>query len=255
MFPIPRITESFMEDVVSSLGWKRYTDIRPSITGRANADFIAEGSIIELKIIEEEGLEKIERQDKIARLFQDVEKRKGEINLELETIPEDIRHCIEDLVLKPIQGVTKKTSKQIRQTREDMNLHSSKGILLIVNNGYSYLNAENFERLVRKSAIKDSTQMDFVFCVTVEYHQGDFDSFIFCTTRCHPINGEGSWNYEKRLKNSLDEKFTDAMKKMMRDQMNPTFWSTNLEPVSDILFERDGVRYIRRAPKVPDSRL
>lgn len=254
MFPIPRMTESFIEDVVFSIGWKRYTDIGPLIAGRANADFIAGVSIIELKILEEEGLEKVERQKKIAKLFQDYKEVKGEIDLEIDTIPDGIRPDMEELVSKPIQGVVRKASKQIRHTREDMNLHSSKGILLIVNNGYSYLNADNFERLVKKSAFKDSTQIDFVFCVTVDYHQGDSDSYIFCTSQCHPIKEGGSWEYEEKLRTGIDEKFTDAMTKMMRDQINPSFWGNNLEPVSDILFERDGVRYIRRAPEVPDSR-
>lgn len=69
-------------------------------------------------------------------------------------------------------------------------------------------------------------------------------------------------NREKALANALKENSLDALPLlrdwevtvMMRDQMNPAFWETHLPPVKDIMFERKGVRYVRAAPTVPDSR-
>ncbi|QPJ61522.1 MAG: hypothetical protein G3M70_06310 [Candidatus Nitronauta litoralis] len=254
MFSIPRISESFIEGIAISLGWKRYLDIKEQIEGRANADFIAEGSIIELKILEEEGLEKAYRQDNLASLFCHLSKNATEVNIDFDSIPEEISHEAEKLIAKPIQKAVKKASKQIRCTREDMNLTQSKGILLIINNGYKYLTSDNFEYLVKKCALKDSSQIDFVYCVTVEYHQGEFDSFIFCITRCHFIGETKTWKYSDLIEKAIQSKFSESMSQMMKDQMNPEFWRSNLEPVSDIVFEREGVRYIRRAPHVPDSR-
>lgn len=56
MFPIPRITESFVDSVVHDLGWQRYLDLHTPLEGRLNADYLGEGAIIELKILEEQGL-------------------------------------------------------------------------------------------------------------------------------------------------------------------------------------------------------
>jgi hypothetical protein len=49
-------------------------------------------------------------------------------------------------------------------------------------------------------------------------------------------------------------RFNDAMGQMMSDQMNSEFWRNRLPPVTDILFEKDGVKDIRKAPEVRDSR-
>ena len=254
MFPIPRITEAFFEDVGSSLGWKRYTDIKKPADGRANADFIWENFIIELKIIEEEGLEKKERQDKIARLYKESQMVKGEVELEPKSVPKSIRYELEKILGEPIKGAVKKAAKQIKDTREDLNLYSSKGVLLIANNGYSSLDPNNFENLVKKITQNTSKQIDFVFCTTVQYHHGPFDFYIFCTSNCHSIFETKKWEHEEEIISKIENKFNDCMTQVIRDQNNPKFWKENLTPVSDILFERDGVRYIRRAPEVPDSR-
>ena len=51
----------------------------------------------------------------------------------------------------------------------------------------------------------------------------------------------------------FSSRFGDAMGQMMGDQMNPELWRNRLLPVTDILFETDGVMYIRKAPPIRDS--
>ena len=154
----------------------------------------------------------------------------------------------------PIQSAVKKAFRQIAHSTEDLGRHSDNGVLLMVNNGYSYLNAENFERLVVQRCRNDSSHIDYAFCVTVDYHQGDFDSYIFLTARCHAIRNEGTWDMADVVADRFQARFGDAMGQMMGDQMNPELWRHRLPPVTDILFEENGVKYIRKAPEVPDSR-
>ena len=158
------------------------------------------------------------------------------------------------MISTPIQGAVKKASQQIRHTSEDLGREKDIGVLLIVNNGYGYLNAENFERIVVERCQNDSNRINYAFCVTVDYHQGDFDAYIFCTVQCHAIHDEGPWDAEVALQDKFQARFNDAMTQMMKDQMKPELWRNNLPPVTDIHFERDGVHYVRSAPQVPDSR-
>jgi hypothetical protein len=254
MFPIPRITESFVDSVAHDLGWQRYLDVHTPPEGRLNADYLADGAIIELKILEKEGLEKAERQRKLAKLLSVSDSNGTEVDIDFESIPSSLKREVQKIVSMPIQSAVKKASKQIRHSGEDLARETDIGILLIVNNGYSYLNADNFERLVVQRCLNDSNRINYAFCVNVDYHQGAFDAFIFCTARCHAIRDEESWDVETALADKFQARFNDAMTQMMRDQMNPKLWKNQLPPVTDIRFESDGVRYVRKAPEVPDSR-
>jgi hypothetical protein len=254
MFPIPRITESFVDSVAHDLGWHRYLDLHTPAPGRLNADYLGDDAIIELKILEEEGLEKAERQRKLAKLLSVSESNATELDISFESIPASVKREVQKLVSMPIQSAVKKASRQIRHSGEDLGRESDVGVLLIVNNGYSYLNADNFERLVVQRCLNDSNRINYAFCVTVEYHQGEFDAYVFCTARGHAIRNDGSWGIETKLADTFQAHFNDAMTQMMRDQMNPKLWKNQLAPVTDIRFESDGVHYVRKAPEVPDSR-
>jgi hypothetical protein len=84
MFPVPRITESFVDLVAHDLGWQRYLNVRTPLEGRLNADYLGDGAIIELKILEEEGLEKAERQGKLAKLLSLSESNGKEVDISFE---------------------------------------------------------------------------------------------------------------------------------------------------------------------------
>jgi hypothetical protein len=254
MFPIPRITESFVDGVAHDLGWRRYLDAYVPRDGRLNADYLAKGAIIELKIMEEEGLDKKERQEKLAKLYSLSQPTSSDIDIAFENIPASISREVQKIISMPIQGAVKKAARQIHHSAEDLGRLTDDGVLLIVNNGYSYLNADNFERLVVQRCRNDSHRINYAFCVTVDYHQGDFDGYVFLTARCHTMRDKAPWDAEKALADKFQERFNDAMTKMMGDQMNPEFWQNNLPPVTDIRLERDGVQYVREAPAVPDSR-
>ena len=248
MLPIPRITESFVDSVAHDLGWQRYLDVHTPLKGRLNADYLTDGAIIELKILEEEGLEKAERQKKLAKLLSVDESNATEVDIDSESIPASIKQEVQKIVSMPIQSARKKASKQIRHSGEDLGRETDIGVLLIVNNGYSYLDADNFERLVVQRCLNDSNRINYAFCVTVDYHQGDFDAYVFCTARGHAIRDNDSWGVETALADKFQSRFNDAMTQMMRDQMNPKLWKNQLAPLTDICFESEGVRYVRKAP-------
>lgn len=68
----------------------------------------------------------------------------------------------------PIQSAVKKAPRQIAHSADDLGRDNDDGVPLIVNNGYSYLNAENFKGLVVQRCRNDSNHIDYAFCVTVD---------------------------------------------------------------------------------------
>jgi hypothetical protein len=116
-----------MDAVAADVGWHRYLDLHTPSKGRLNADYLASGFVIELKIIEEEGIEKEQRQRKLAKLLSSVYPQNSEIDIALETTPEHIRREVEKIVSGPIQTAVKKASQQIRETSEDLSRTSDTG--------------------------------------------------------------------------------------------------------------------------------
>ncbi len=253
MFPIPRITESFIDGVIDEMGWSRYTEKFPVVKGQSNADYLTPDGVAELKIFEEEGLLKKEHQEKLSALYDKLPLQNSEIDIGIENIPEEIRKSFEDQIAKPFQGAIKKASKQIKQSSLVARKDGEK-IIIAVNNGFSYLDANNFERIFVARCKRDSSSIGYAVCITVDYHQGGFDGIVLCTTRVHQINAPKAWLSEGQFIKIVGEKFAEAMGVMMIDQMNPSLWENKLEPVKDIRFERDKVSYIRKAPVLPDSR-
>ena len=113
---------------------------------------------------------------------------------------------------------------------------------------------DEFENLVLTYARKDTSQIDFILCSTVEHHQGDFDTYVFITSHCYPINAGLKFPKSDKIIDIINTIFEQAMTNMMQNQLAPKLWADILQPVTDITFNRDGVEYIRKAPEVPGYR-
>lgn len=252
-FPIPRITESFIDRAVEKIGGRRLFD-NEKFKGIENADYLFPSAVAELKIFEEEGLEKESRQNKIMKFLSDRYMLPKKVEIDIRAIPEEIKPEFRQILGGPIQTATKKAAKQIKATKACLQKNLDFGILIAVNNGYGSLPSDEFDKLVLSYAKKDTSQIDFIICTTVDHHQGDFDTYVFISSHCYPIK-EG-WQYPKSddFIQSINGLFGEAMTKMMRNQMDPKLWGNSLPPISDILFEGEDVTFIRSAPKVPDSR-
>lgn len=252
-FPVPRITESFIDGVMQELGWCRFLEKYSVEKGQANADYLGPNAVAELKIFEDEALLKKEHQKAIASIFDTHNKLAREIDLELEQIPDSIRKLFEDRIARPFQSAIKKASAQLKTSAEVCGATGEK-VIIAVNNGYSYLNAEDFERVFVSRAKRDSKSIDHAVCITVEHHKGAFDTYVLCTTRVHQINSQVKWKYAEEIVQLVGEAFENAMTIMMRDMMDPELWKNSVPPVRSIRFNQNGVEYIREPPKVPDSR-
>ena len=90
---------------------------------------------------------------------------------------------------------------------------------MAVNNGYGSLPHDEFENLVLTYARRDTSQIDFIICSTVDHNQGDFDTYVFITSHCYPIHGGLSFPKSDDIIQAINEVFGEAMTQMMRNQM------------------------------------
>lgn len=253
IFPIPRITESFFDKVIEKAGGRRLSEIEKE-EGVSNADYLMPGAVLELKIIEEEGLEKQTRQDKIQKLLIDNYILPDVVDIDIKKVPDAIKPEYKKILGGPIKTAVKKAAKQIKETKSHLNRAFDLGILLAVNNGYASLPHDEFENLVLTYASRDTSQIDFILCSTVDHHQGDFDTYVFIASHCYQINSGLSFPKSDEIIQIINEIFGEAMTYMMKNQMDPKLWDNTLPPVTDIIFNGEGVKFIRKAPDVPDSR-
>jgi hypothetical protein len=253
IFPIPRITEGFVDRAVEKIGGRRLYEAEKR-TGFQNTDYILPGAVSELKIIEEEGLEKESRQNKIKKLLMDRYILPTEVDIDITRIPDEIKPEFRQILGGPIQTAVKKAAKQIKETKTHLKRKLDFGVLIAVNNGYGSLPHDEFENLVLSYARKDTSQIDFVICSTVDHHQGDFDTYVFITSHCYPVVEGLQYPQSDDFIQAINELFGESMTYMMRNQIDPKLWDNSLPPISDILFEGDDVTFVRKAPEVPDSR-
>jgi len=254
-FPVPKITEGFVDKIIEALGGRRPTFEERGCEKVPNADYFLPGAVAELKIFEEEPLEKAERQTRLAKHFAEKYILPPEVCLNIENLSVAAKEDFRRLVGGPIQNAVKKAASQIKATKARLGLESHFGVLVAVNNGFCSLPHEEFNSLVARFARKDTSQIHFTLTATVEHHSGNFDTFVFCRSDGIAIQGQSCNPYLDPWAKAVSAQFTERMGEMMVDQLGwPGPQDEVLHPVSDVWFDRDGIRYVKRAPDVPDSR-
>jgi len=161
----PAVGEEFMDRVIANAGGRRLTQEGRSVQNR-NADYLLERWVFELKDLQEEGLEKIERQEKLAKFY--APRQWGDdVAILPDDLGEDELRRYLDIIGGPIQTQVKSASKQIRQTKAQFGGEHLQGGLIFLNTGYGSLPPALFEMLVERYAKKDSTQIASCVCISV----------------------------------------------------------------------------------------
>lgn len=246
--PVPKVSESFMDAVIMGIGGRRLSEEELRLIPGANADYIIDTSVVELKVFEEEPLEKKERQDELAAYLTDNFLVPPEVDINIKNLNDEAKHGYREIVGKRIKKAVKKAAKQIRETKSALGRTLDFGVFIAVNNGYSSLPHDEFDNLVLKYSRNETSQIDFIVCVTVEYHAGNWDSYVFCHTECYATRGGFEYPRCSDFKEEIGKRFNDAMTEMMRNLTPNPDLSESLAPVKDIHFERDGVKFVRAAP-------
>jgi hypothetical protein len=233
----PRLGESFVDTVVEKAGGRRLSPMERNQNQTRNADYRIDDYIYELKDIQEEGMEKPERQAKLADLFRPYFPDDPEILLDASVLSPDDLFLYAKIVGGPVQKAVRSAADQIKATKRHLAEPSLKGGIIVLNSGYYSLPLETFSHLLQHYARNDTSQIESVVCFTVNFSTNGFSHWL--NSRFFPP--EGGLPVERRL----GDGFGAAVGEFMTNWSRNGFQSEGeLAPVAaPISFEHEGILY------------
>lgn len=241
-FRIRPLSETEIEKVVVSAGGKR---AHPDADRRSQrgADFVLGSSVIELKILEDEGLHKPERQKKLAKLFSERYPSRPTITLDRGLLDAQGQRTYDRIFEGPVKTAVSSARQQLQQSRFEHKATST--VLWVINNGYSSLSHSALLELVAKRARNDSSDLDAVVVSGAYFYSDTFDSFFLWPIDCTPINLDRPFDDFEALRDAWSELAMGRMTALLRE---PAEADDTKGPVVDISFQLDGVTYVMPTP-------
>lgn len=241
---IKPLSESDIENIVVRAGGCRaHPDAdRRKVQG---ADFIIGNAVIELKILEEEGLEKPERQKKLAALFSAKYPGRPTVVIDKSLLSEKEGLDYDKIFEGPIKTAIATARKQLRQSKAEFD--SETKVLWIVNNGYTSINHDELLSIVARRVRNDTREIDGAIVSGVYYYSDTFDNFFSWKIDYVPINLNCSHEFFDGLKSKWDMFVADFMTSFMKSE---SVEGLTKGPMIDISFLVDGVMCVRPAPQM-----
>ncbi len=240
-FRIRKLTEDDFDQMILASGGKRLeeSDVK-------TADYLLGDSVIELKLIDEEGLEKTSRQKKLAKLFMESRPNRPVIPLTPHILSETDKRSYYNILRGPIQTQVKKAAKQLEATRAREAVTSR--ILIIINNGYAALHHDEFTKVVLQCVQHDTSKIDTVLCGGIYFYSAWPDGYVFPHLDIHPISLQKPHLSLEPFMKAWNKFEGNLMKDMMVNQIKNH--SDGRPPVLDIPFKVDGVTFVKPARKM-----
>jgi hypothetical protein len=241
-FPITALTEEDLDRIVEAAGGERAhpdADRRD----REGADYLLGTTMIELKMLDDEGFSKPERQARLAGLFSALEPDRPVVVLDPARLspPEQLKY--RRIIEGPVKRAVTKARAQLIQSRTER--PEAKGsVLWIVNNGYTSLDHDSLEEIVANRVRQDTTHIDGVIVSGCYYHSDGFDSVFLWPCTYVPINAA----YAFPEFDALQDAFQDFAGEYMTALVQQEVPAGAKLPVADVTFDLDGVRFVRVAP-------
>lgn len=239
---INKITEEDFDGIIKKSGGKRYSPDHSKET-ELNVDYEFTDAIVELKLIEEEGFEKKERQIKLSELFLKYNKDPV-IILDTSVLSIEDKRKYYNIIEGPIKNNVKTASKQLKSTSEKKNNNVDR-ILIIFNNGYSALNIEDFKKVVEKCVKNDTTNIDYVICCGIYYYSDRFDSYTIAPFELISIRQNNEPVIYKEIQRAWNNFVDEFMKKFI---VSEDISDNSKLPVLDIEFDIGGRTFIKPSP-------
>ena len=227
-------SENDFDEIVLNAGGQRYTD-NPKVSD-LNCDYILDDVVIELKIIMEEPVGKKEKQKKFIELFP----------AEAETVildpTEEQKYSYYKILSTPIQSALTKASKQLQISQKKINAKLK--IAMIMNNGLYMVSQKEFTDIAINRAKNDTSGIDILIICSIHYYSDKFDMNIMFEFKDYEINKVEYKNKEQVI-DRLRESWNKKIENYVTSQMTGEKLDRTKEPIKDLYFEVDGIRYIK----------
>lgn len=243
-FRIRPLTEDDVWNVVESCGG---VVAHPDAHQRAErgGDFILEGAAIELKLIDEDGLQKSERQGKLATLFRDEGFTAPVVVLDRGSLSEGGQHAYDRAIEGPIKSAVASARRQLKQTRVERP-ETILSVLWVLNNGYTAINHDELTALVAHGARNDTSRIDGVIVGGCYFHSDGFDSFFLWRLEYVPLRLDDFPGFDAL--HAAWHRFAESfMSRVVMGDLGP---NTFKGPVVDTQFEIDEITYVKPAPPI-----
>jgi hypothetical protein len=242
-FPFPPITKKQKEllteyafNVLDAREQHSEKTFNPKIN-ELNCDYILDNNtVIELKIIEEEPIGKKEKQKKFIELFP----ANAETVLLYPT--KEQKRGYYKILESPIKKALKKASKQLQVSAKKVNAKIK--IAIIMNNGLYMVSQKEFLEIALRRAKNDTSGIDILIVCSMHYYSDKFDMITLFEFKDFEINKVEYQNKKQiidRLRNSWNKKVEQYMiKQLINKDLN-----RSKEPIQDLFFESNGIRYVK----------
>jgi hypothetical protein len=225
-----RLTEGFIDGVVSEAGGRRLT--REEIgTGQRNADYLLGGYIFELKDLQEDVLAKSRHQTK---LVVDPSILK----------PNDLRTYL-TIIGTPLHSHVRSASKQIKATRALLRRPDLKGGIIVLNTGFSSYPHELFGEQVERYVRKDSRQLDVAIAVSCWFETNGWDSYVFYRIWPQASHVSEVVAFTDAFAHCFERMMTD----LVRGNLPPS--TRKADPSKPVAFSAAGLDLRWQPPRIP----
>lgn len=242
------LTEDSFNEIVELAGGRR---AHPDHDRRAarNADYILGDAVIELKILDDEGLSKVERQAKLATLFTELDRDRPVHVLDRELLDLTGQRAYDRTMEGPIKGAVKSAKGQLKQSRSEF-AETKRSILLLVNNANTALDHDEIVEMVGRRARNDTDDIDGVVVAGAYLHGDGFDTVALWPIDYVPISLEQTFPEYELLRVAFHGY---AERTMTEAIINGLSADMTKGPILDTKFEFDGRTFVKPAPPLSKS--
>jgi len=228
------LSENDFDEIVLDAGGKRYP-YNPK-NNELNCDYILDDVVIELKIIEEEPIEKEEKQKKFIELFP----------ADVETVilypRKEQKYSYYKILENPIKKALKKASKQLQVSETKVNANLK--IAIIMNNGLYMVSQKEFIDIAIRRAKNDTSGIDILIICSMHYYSDKFEMITLFEFKDFEINNVPYQN-KKQIIEKLRSSWNKKMEQYMTEQITNPKLHREKEPIKDLVFESNGIRYVK----------
>ena len=239
---IKAIAESDFDSVVEAAGGTRIPEI-------GSADYLLDEAVIELKFVEEEGFDKENRRKKVAELFRKRQPTLPVVVIDPEMLDGDATREYYNIVSGPIKTHVKKAASQLDATRLRINTELVR-VLVIVNVGYTALSEKEFKYICVKCVHNDTSKIDWIVCGGIYFYSDKFDFYVIAPLEGVAVDVTKPFPSLALLQSTWG--------KMLNTFLAPPHMlmassDEGKMPVMDLVFDLDGIRYVKTSLKMPKS--
>ena len=185
MLQIRPLTEEDIIGVVNSCGG-RLAHPDADTRSKKGADFVISDTVVELKMLDEDGLQKRERQKRVAKIFCEDGYDSPVVVLDKARLSFSAKRLYDRAISGPIKNAISSAGKQLKQTRIELP-ETTRSVLWILNNGYSALSDDDLAEIVEHRVRNDTSNIDGIILGGCFYHSDEFESFYLWPLRYIPI--------------------------------------------------------------------